>query len=172
MENTKSYKMVKSKDDISLKNYIHDENVLIIGEKYEVNRYDAIMTLDDEIICVIAYCFHGLEPQIKSVDNTGVMYIGINEKFYCFDRNLKRINYEIDLFSIFYEFYVSDKYNCIIIFAELEICIIDLCGKVAFKTGFSDIVCYFSVRENLITVETEMDGILTYDLDNIFKVRS
>lgn len=167
MGNTKSYKIIKLKDFISLKNIIASESVLIIGEKDEVNTYDVIMTLHDEIICLITYYFHGIEPQITSVDSNNEMYIGINKKFYSIDRKFKKINYEINLFSIFYEFYIVDKYNCIVIFAELQMCIIDLCGKVIFKTEFTDINSFFSIEENLITVKTELDGIFTCDLDKI-----
>lgn len=159
-----NYKIVKQDSINSLKEYISDENFLIIGDKDEKNRYEIITTLNDIVICALLYCFHGIEPQILDFYNNK-MFIGINENFYCIDKNSKDLIFRIEFSSIFYEFSLIRDNKFIVIICELEIYIIDLNGNTIFKSGFGDIIFYSSVTDYYITIETELDGVLTYEVD-------
>lgn len=158
-----TYKIIKLDSVESLQNYILDNKVLEIGDEDEKNRYEIITTSYDEVICIISYYFLGIEPQI--MDFNDKLYIGTNERFYCINKKTKNINYETPLRSVFYEFRLIRESSFIVIFAELEMRILDLSGQILFQTNFTDIVCDFDVNDSFITIETEEDGILIYEID-------
>lgn len=159
-----NYKIIKL-DSINLfREYVLNKNILIIDDKDEKNIYEIITTLDDVAICALLYCFHGIKPQILDF-NKNKMLIGINENIYCIDKNLKTSIFHVELNSIFYEFSLIRDNKFIVIICELEVYVIDLNGNIIFKSRFSDIILNFSITDYFITIETEIDGVLTYELD-------
>lgn len=113
----------------------------------EIQNKFCYFEVSNDITCGIAYYDYGVKPDFMMDEDNACLFIGFGKKIICIDIINKKIIFEHELPSIFYEI-VSDshkRYICAV--CELDVYCFHS-SKLAWKMGFRDIINKYQIEKD------------------------